>query len=232
VNCYALIRVDLSDFICRTRRRWFYLSLILAVGLFFNSTVFSARAISTFCRFIYWFPVLALAGRQQIGIGKSDLFGYLWLAAGSLWFFVRCLWDLTLVGRPAIGTNLNLAGMPWMVVALFACMVPIAARLPADLQNRRNADDGARTFRQGRHQTVDEVQKHLTGSDNTMNAHAILGRGTIALLCHLAVIAALIVIGAITSKTRSLEWPRHATCCCRTPLTTSDRHIMCSRRRC
>src|SRR5437868_8455823 len=40
--------------------------------------------------------------------------GYAWLLIGSVYFFCRCLLDLTLVQRPALGPNLQIGGLAWL----------------------------------------------------------------------------------------------------------------------
>ena len=46
----------------------------------------------------------------------------LWLLCGSVYFFVRCLFDLALVQRPALAPNLTFGGMAWLAAACsFAC---------------------------------------------------------------------------------------------------------------
>src|SRR5436309_1809916 len=54
--------------------------------------------------------------------------GYLWLLCGSAYFLIRCLVDLALVRRPALGPNLNSGGLAWLGAALFICLVSVAAR--------------------------------------------------------------------------------------------------------
>ncbi|HEV8062717.1 MAG TPA: hypothetical protein VGP68_22745, partial [Gemmataceae bacterium] len=58
-------------------------------------------------------------------------YGYLWLLCGSAFFFLRCLLDLALVGRPALAPNLNPSGLIWLSLALFVCLVVVAFRKPA-----------------------------------------------------------------------------------------------------
>src|SRR5947209_2421181 len=50
-------------------------------------------------------------------------YGYLWLLAGSGYFFCRCLLDLALVQRPALAPNLNFGGLAWLAGALMVCLV-------------------------------------------------------------------------------------------------------------
>jgi len=188
------------DFSLPNAATWFYLSLILAVALFIKfSRIFSIRNFDILSLYLLVPGFLLLQEGNRTPSSTLVFYGYLWLTVGSLGFFARCLWDLTLVGRPAIGTNLNLAGLCWMALALFACMAPVVARMPADLQKpvgtRTTALD---VLDKAGNQTVDEVQKKLTGSaDRDEALTRFWVERSVALLCHLAVIAALVLIGVV-----------------------------------
>jgi len=54
--------------------------------------------------------------------------GYLWLLVGSIYFFCRCLLDLTLVQRPALSPNLQISGLGWLAGALLICLLAVAYR--------------------------------------------------------------------------------------------------------
>src|SRR5262245_53279820 len=54
--------------------------------------------------------------------------GYLWLLVGSVYFFCRCLLDLTLVQRPALSPNLQMGGLIWLAGALLVCLSAVAYR--------------------------------------------------------------------------------------------------------
>ena len=62
--------------------------------------------------------------------------GYLWLLAGSAYFFVRWSADLALVRRPALDPNLNLAGLAWLTGTLFICLGGAAVRKPVDADSQ------------------------------------------------------------------------------------------------
>jgi hypothetical protein len=47
---------------------------------------------------------------------------------GSIYFFCRCLLDLTLVQRPALSPNLQIGGLAWLGGALMICLVAVAYR--------------------------------------------------------------------------------------------------------
>ncbi len=54
--------------------------------------------------------------------------GYVWLLVGSVYFFCRCLLDLTLAQRPALGPNLQIGGLAWLAGALLICLLAVAYR--------------------------------------------------------------------------------------------------------
>jgi hypothetical protein len=112
--------------------------------------------------------------------------GYLWLLCGSGYFFIRCLWDLSLVRRPALTPNLNLSGLAWLGGALFVCLVTVAFREPGE---RVVGPESA---------TLTEVQRQgeqlLPPQANGAEARFWV-KGSLALLCHLAVVAGLILVG-------------------------------------
>src|SRR5215813_13950330 len=126
------------DFNLPNRATWFYLSLLLAVALFFKfSRLLSVRNWDVVTLFLL-VPGLLLV-RQEPKAAPPKLpeperggvqapatptptpgtptarfsWGYLWLLCGSGYFLVRCLFDLALVRRPALNPNLNLGGRAW-----------------------------------------------------------------------------------------------------------------------
>jgi hypothetical protein len=191
-----------TDFKLPNAVTWFYLSLILAIGLFFKfNRVFSVRNFDVLSLFLLVPGFLLLQESREIHESAPKLrmlFGFIWLMVGSLCFFARCLLDLTLVARPVLNPNLNLAGLAWLAAALFACMVPVAARLPEELQQtvgkRSVAFDALDNLGS---KAMTEAQERLV-PDEARDEELIrfwVGR-SIALSCHLAVVAALVLIGA------------------------------------
>ncbi len=122
-------------------------------------------------------------------------FAYLWLICGSGYFFIRCLMDLALVRRPALAPNLNLGGMAWLGTALFGCLVSVAAR-----QYEAPPQPVGKTS-----PTLKEAERGLTELVNQQNPAAevegvntrFIVACTLAMLCHLAVVAGLVVVGYI-----------------------------------
>jgi hypothetical protein len=131
-------------------------------------------------------PVLARPGRLM-------WFGYLWLLCGSAYFLVRCFIDLALVRRPTLSPNLNPGGLAWLGSALFVCLVSVAVR-----QQERPPEPVGKTST-----TLKEAERGLT---DLVNQQTAAGEGagsdtsfwvncSLAILCHLAVVAGLILVG-------------------------------------
>src|ERR1700730_1218722 len=81
---------------------WFYFSMLLAVALFFKFTrLLSVRNLDVLSLFLLGSGYLLL-----LEGGASERLGYAWLICGSGYYLFRCLLDLALVRRPALGANL------------------------------------------------------------------------------------------------------------------------------
>jgi hypothetical protein len=82
-----------------------------------------------------WVSPLAVLMAAQAKLTQRGNFllsiGYIWLIAGSGYWFARCVFDLALVRRPALTPNLNLPGLAWLAAALFIFMTVVAIhRMP------------------------------------------------------------------------------------------------------
>lgn len=193
---------------------WFYLALLLAVALFFKfSRLLSVRNWDVIALFLLVPGLLlrqeareelpapppgdAVQPAEAAGAG-SDItdrpmwFAYLWLLCGSGYFLARCLVDLALVRRPALAPNLNFGGLAWLAGALFICLVAVSIRRLPETQEKVGRDSLA--LEQARQQAeklvVDTGVHAFPDLDLEMWVERIL-----AFLCHLAVAAALVVIG-------------------------------------
>jgi hypothetical protein len=188
------------DFSLPNATTWFYLSALLAVALFFKfNRLLSLRNWDLISLFLL-VPGLLLLQEEyaraadygvQPGPGRLR-FGYLWLLAGSLYFFVRCLADLALVRRPALTPNLDPAGLAWLTGALFVCLAGVAVRKPAEA----DAPVGKGSA------VLEEAQRRAAAIVTQTAGEPADGRGTrfwveraLAGACHLAVVVALVVIG-------------------------------------
>jgi hypothetical protein len=118
-------------------------------------------------------------------------FGYLWLLCGSAYFLIRCLIDLALVRRPALSPNLNAGGLAWLGVALFVCLVSVAARqAEAPPQPVGKASPTLNEAERGLTDLVKQQAAEVEGVDTRFIVAC-----TLAMLCHLAVVAGLVFIG-------------------------------------
>lgn len=176
------------DFTPPDASTWFYLSLLLAVGLFLKfSRLLSVRNVDVLALF------LLVPGLLLLYENAGNWFGYLWLLLGSGCFLLRCLFDLTLVRRPALSPNLNFGGLAWLAAALFACLVTVAARRPngpVEQVGRAPA-----TLDQAREMARDLVQNQPgVRQADALDVDLAVGR-TLALVCHLAVVVGLITVG-------------------------------------
>jgi hypothetical protein len=170
---------------------WSYFSALLAVALFFKFSRFlSVRNWDVVALF------LLIPGLLLVSQPGWELTGYAWLFGGSVYFLGRCLLDLTLVQRPALAPNLNLGGLAWLAGALFVCLVAVAVN--------RGPDDRAAAPPAGKDPVLTTMAENKLGGvvDSQSRANHVtafdarlwVGR-SLALLCHLAVFAGLIVVG-------------------------------------
>jgi hypothetical protein len=168
---------------------WFYFSALLAIALFFKfSRLFSMRNFDVLSIYLFMPGMLLLAEE-----GKHAFLGYLWLLAACLFFLVRCLLDLALVRRPALGSNLDFGGLAWLTGALFVGLVAVAAQ-PVESENSHEEkrpttpidklpDVGTRAIQPIVPQGVDDSRVRVWAE-----------RG-LALLCHLSVLVGLVLVG-------------------------------------
>ncbi|HEY1380402.1 MAG TPA: hypothetical protein VGF55_26610 [Gemmataceae bacterium] len=189
------------DFNFPNATTWFYLSALLAVALFFQfHRLLSFRNWDLVTLFMLVPGLLLLqeqydrAAAAHVKLEPDRLWlGYLWLLAGSFYFFVRCVVDLALVRRPALHPNLNRAGLAWLTGALFLGLGGAAVRRPADAEPQVGKGSAG----------LEEVQRQAAVLVTKTAGEPPDGRGTrfwvecgLAGALHLAVVVALIVIGA------------------------------------
>jgi hypothetical protein len=140
--------------------------------------------------------IVPMAGVIQ-GIADSSetlaWYGYLWLLCGSACFFLRCLFDLVLVGRPALGPNLNPSGLIWLSLALFVCLVVVAFGKPTGPPGPVGKPSVALNETQRRADYL--VKQHfLIPGVLTENSEQRLEASS-AVVCHFFIVFALAFIG-------------------------------------
>jgi hypothetical protein len=118
--------------------------------------------------------------------------GFLWLLCGSSYLLIRCLLDLTLVRRPALAPNLNLSGLLWLGVALLVCLTAVALRKPFGSQGPVGKRSAA--MKEIQRLPEDLLNQEMTAGDDNGTTEFWVER-TSAILCHLAIVAALVYIG-------------------------------------
>lgn len=206
------------DFNLPNAATWFYFSLLLAVGLFFKFTrILSIRNLDVLALFLLA-PGLLLrqeavctapapataqeasnvtaADADQAGPQAKRLlwFAYLWLLCGSGFFFVRCLLDLPLVRRPALSPNLNFSGLAWLGCAFFVCLTAVAFRYPTDRPEKVGRVSAAYAEVQKGGEAL--VPPQATPPDGGGVTKGFWVSQALTMIGHLAVVVALIVIGA------------------------------------
>lgn len=167
---------------------WFYFSGLLAVALFFKfSRLFSMRNLDVLTLFLFM-PGLLLLSEG----GSHSFIGYLWLMIACSYFLLRCLLDLALLTRPALGANLDRAGLAWLAGTLFVGLVTVAVRQP-DRHEPRGENSQAATDKV-RKLWEKGIQHYGPPGANDSLVRLWAERG-LALLCHLSVLISLVLIG-------------------------------------
>ena len=137
------------------------------------------------------------ANARLVNRGESFLFfGYVWLIAGSGYWFVRCMLDLALVRRPSLAPNLNLSGLGWLAGALLICMTVIAVRRMPDVPVEQIGKGSV---------VLTRVQEGATAVVNYQAGVPELEKAdtkfwverSVAMGLHVAVLVGLVLIGAV-----------------------------------
>lgn len=174
---------------------WFYFSALLAIALFFKFTrLLSIRNSDVLTLFLPMPGLLLLDPRSD-----HQFWGYLWLLAASGYFLLRCVFDLTLVRRPALGPNLNFGGLVWLAGALFAGLIAVAVRPPNTQAKHAEEPSNQRDTAPG---AIDPVRRlgekvileQTPAAVDQESVEIWVERG-LTVLCHLSITVGLILIG-------------------------------------
>lgn len=205
----------LSDFTLPNATTWFYFSVLLMVGLFFKfNRLLSMRnwdllmlfALVPGFLFLQQAALLRLdpTAKALPGDGVAETLerargltftGYLWLISGSGYWLLRCLADLAIVRRPALSPNLNVSGLAWMTVAMFAFLCVVAIRPnPEEVRQVGRGPVAIEQVQAGAATLVRAAQGTDAEGEAGRATGFWVGRG-VALAGHLAVLIALVLIG-------------------------------------
>jgi hypothetical protein len=167
-------------------------------------------------------PVAVAASATSAGLSPTEsrrvaFYGYLWLFAVALLWLVRMLLDPTMVRRPLLEPNLSSGGLIFMGCSLFVFLMANVITSDLSPDDLRGAQGGHALLE--RHDTTGAANQaedyrrfgpgyyflHALPSvpttpfveasqDQPQRAFAVVSK-TMAILSHLAVVAALVVIG-------------------------------------
>src|SRR5260370_34456901 len=139
MSVLASIFLDLAPL---TPATGFYAAALLAVVLFVKfGRLLSIRNWDVLTLFL---PMPGLLLLIEFNGTDQARWAYLALLGASLYFFLRCLFDLTLEKRPALGPNLTLGGLLCLACGLFVSLtVPLrpTTRPPED-KKATTTDEG------------------------------------------------------------------------------------------
>jgi hypothetical protein len=134
--------------------------------------------------------------RLRARADREQLLAYIWLLAGSAYWFVRALVDLALVRRPAVTPNLTIAGMGWLGITLFACMVAVAVQRTGEPVVRVPVGAPPLPISQVQDGAVAVVRQtqYGPGQPSPADLRFWVDRA-LALACHAAIAVGLLMIG-------------------------------------
>lgn len=170
---------------------WFYFSALLAVALFFKfGRVFSFRNVDVLTLYAFAPGLLLIADSRQAR-DAAEFRGYAALLLASSYFLFRCFMDLALTRRPALGPNLDFAGLAWLAGAFYISLIVVTVRQPPPYtppaEMRMLIDKLDKNDRKEA-----ELDQPLTRP----RLGVVVGR-TFALLCHLSVVVGLVLVGGL-----------------------------------
>jgi hypothetical protein len=158
---------------------WFYFSGLLAVALFFKfGRLFSLRNLDVLTLYLF------APGLMLVGDPAYSVLGYLALFLATAYFLVRCLLDLALTRRPALGPNLDFAGLAWLAGALYISLIAVTLRQPVPSVTPPEPKVPAAPIAD-----LPEV--------GTRVVQRPLAERIMSLLCHLSIVIGLILIGGL-----------------------------------
>jgi hypothetical protein len=192
---------------------WVYLSSLMMIGIYFKFGRFWSVRNLDLLGLIALAPGLLVVARG----GEVEPLGYLWLFAAGGFFLVRLLLDPLMVRRPLLEPNLSPGGLAFTGIALLVFLFANVVRADlskGDLESVRQLDEllgrrdassaeageygpGYRLFLTlPRLSTETLVRRHESLSEEeSWRMVAVATVQTMAILSHLAILAAMLLIG-------------------------------------
>ncbi len=202
------------DFHLPNATTWFYFSLFLTTALFFQfNRLLSIRNLDLLMLFLLvpGFLILQEAaaltelaragGEEAKGLAararRERTLGYVWLLAGSLFWFARAVLDMGLVRRPPMSANMNTAGLACLGLALFVGLTAVAVRRTPDQANQQQVGRRSAAIEQVQDTATAVVQQaqNTNGSHASPAAVRFWAERGLAMMCHAAVLVGLLMIG-------------------------------------
>lgn len=193
------------DFHLPNATTWFYLSLILALALFFQfARPLSLRNLDLLTLFLLAPGFLILQEAHHLrAVGRAEraerevILGYGWLLAASAYWLGRTIFDLALVRRPAAGSNLTTAGLAFLGVALFVGQASVALRRSGDAAESVQVGRRPAPIEQVQDRTAAVVSQAPTEAIQRASAEDLRFwvERALCMSCHAAVVVALLLIG-------------------------------------
>ena len=173
---------------------WFYATGAVAAALFVQfNRLFVLRNLDVIALFLFAPGFLLLEESHRFGDGgAAKRFGYGWLLLASLYWFVRCLFDVTTVKRPRVTPNLATAGLIWLGAALLLGLSLDAVQNSAGHSDHLGKLPAALTG-------VEASATAVVSQANPRTSAEDIRRGVsvgVAVGCQVAVVVLLFLIGA------------------------------------
>jgi hypothetical protein len=214
------------DFHLPNAATWFYFSLILTISLFFQfARPFCLRNLDLLTLFLIVPGFLLLQEARTLhpngssnngsstggetekarsttrgeieSLPPEQLLAYGWLLIGTGYWFVRTLFDLTLVRRPTLSPNLTTAGLACLGLALFVGQSSVAVRRTADQPDSGSVGRRPRPIEQVQDRATAVVQQAQIEAGGGYSAEDVRFwvERTLAMCCHAAVVIGLLMMG-------------------------------------
>lgn len=201
------------DFNLPNAATWFYFSLILTVALFFQfNRLLSLRNLDLLTLFLLA-PGFLLLQEAHALLAATDalpvvergpltergererVVAYAWIIAGTGYWFVRAIVDLALVRRPPIAGNLTPYGLGWLGLAMFFCLATVAVRRTPEQSTQPQVGASPVAITQVQAGVTTAVTQAQSGTPASPDEIRFWVERCLAMLCHLAVVLALLFIG-------------------------------------